>query len=342
MTARALVAFFMARVTFFTRPLSVVSFAPFMKSIVSTGCRGELSYVPLLPDWTFLAPHRANYVLIIPGSKFVPPSLERQKIDLKPLQSGLDRLVSATDNAVIISNRSIGKIHTGRQRRALAVFSKLIVHNMAIVGVAGKFLEDTRADGILDHFSIATLARASIDTALMSMYISEPTLTLDRWDFRRQLLFLHDVNNRSRFLKPLRKNGVELGFFENYEEIRKGIQDRIRVLGASLLYSEEKIAEYERGYHLFVDGIRGAVREAGWDVDAFDFNQSYLSAYVHCHPVSFMRIDEHKISFSGASKFQVDFCQYVLGMTAEITRSVVDRMKGFSVPGTGDPNDHLE
>lgn len=268
--------------------------------------------------------------------------MKKPKIDVEPLRSGLDTLLSATENAVAISDRSIGKVHTGRQRRALSVFAKMITHNMAIIALARNFLDDTSEEGILDHFSIGTVARASIDAALMTMYISEPKLTLCIWDFRRQLLFLHDVNNRSRFLKPLRKQGVEFGFFENYEVIRKGIQDKIRVLGASLLYSEEKIAEYQRGSHLFVDGIRGAAREAGWDVDNFDFNQSYLSAYVHSHPVSFMRFDEHEISFSGGSKFQIDFCHYVLEMTAEYTQSVVDRMKAFSVPGTGDPHGHLE
>lgn len=267
---------------------------------------------------------------------------KKPKIDLEPLWLAFGTLSAATENAVTISDRSTGKVHTGRQMRALSVFAKLITHNLAIMGLVQKFLDDSSEEGLLDHFSVATVARASIDAALMTMYISEPKLSLDRWDFRRQLLFLHDVNNRSRFLKPLRNQGVEFGFFESYEKIRKGIQDRIRVLGASLLYSEEKTAEYQRGHYLFVDGIRGAVREAGWDVEYFDFNQSYLSAYVHSHPVSFIKVDEHEISFSGASKFQIDLCHFVLVMTAEYTQFVVDRMETFSVPWTGDPNGHLD
>ena len=114
------------------------------------------------------------------------------------------------------------------------------------------------------------------------------------------------------------------------------------MLGATLLYSEEKIAEFEKGLYLFIDGVRGAVREAEWDVDFFDFNQSYLSAYVHSHPVSFMRADEHEVAFAGASKFQIEFCHYVLTMVAEYTQSVVHRMDTFSVPDRGDPNGHLD
>ncbi|WP_129154897.1 hypothetical protein [Bosea sp. Tri-44] len=262
-------------------------------------------------------------------------------MDTGPVHAGFDALDSASERAVAISERNIGKTHTGRQRRALAVFSKLIVHNMAMILLTKKFFDDEER-GLLDHFSLASLARSSLDAALMTMYISEPSLNLTRWDFRRQLLFLHDTNNRSRFLKPLRKDGVEFGFFENADAVRDGIRSKLGKLGAELLYSQEKIADYQRGFHIFVDGVRGAVREAGWDVDEFEFNQSYLSAYVHSHPVSFIRLDEHQVTFEGASQFQVDFCHYLLEMTAGYLASVADRMDAFSLPGEGDPNGHLE
>lgn len=267
---------------------------------------------------------------------------EESEVDIEPLKAARGAFEEATRKTVAISARNIGKFHTGRQRRALAVFTKLILHNTSISVIADRFLDNPHNSAILDHLSLAVLARSSIDAGLMTMYISEPSLTLNRWDFRRQLLFLHDLNNRSRFLKPLRKEGVEIGFFENSEEIRKGIQDKISELGAALLYSGEKIAEYQRGFHLFVDGVRGAAREAGWDIDGFEVNQSYLSAYVHSHPVSFMRFDEHEITFSGVSKFQADFCHYVLEMVAGYTQSVAERMDVFSVPDKGDPNGHLE
>jgi len=236
----------------------------------------------------------------------------------------------------------MGKTMTGRQMRGLFVFAKMISHNMSIMSLATDLVHDPEETAILDHFSIATLARASIDAALMTMYISEPSLSLNRWDFRRQLLFLHDTNNRSRFLKALTKRGVEFPFFESKDVIKQEILDKIKSLGAGLLYSEEKIAEYQKGTFMFVDGVRGAAREAGWDGDVFDFNQSYLSAFVHTHPVSFMRADDHDIKFGGASLFQVDFCHFVFTAVAEYTDSVVARMRAFSVPTTGDPNGHLD
>jgi hypothetical protein len=265
---------------------------------------------------------------------------KKDRIPVEPLEAGLKTLHQATQRCVAISEPNIGKIHTGRQRRALFVFSKLIAHNMAIQLIGSRFLENQ--EGLIDHFSIGVMGRASIDAALMAMYISDPKLNITTWDFRRHLLFLHDANNRNRFLKPLAKQGLKLGFYDNYDEIRLGLQGKIRVLGAQMLFSVEKISDYEKGVQVFVDGVRGAVREAGWDVDMFEHDQSYLSAYVHSHPVSFMRAHEHEIKFAGASRFQIEFCHFVLEAVARYTHSVADRMDAFSVPDIGDPIGHIE
>ncbi|MDX0194055.1 hypothetical protein GOC06_11280 [Sinorhizobium meliloti] len=266
---------------------------------------------------------------------------KKDEIDLEPLKAAYSDFQTATLNAIAISERNIGKVHTGRQRRALTVFAKLILHNMSISVIADRFLDNPSDTALLDHFSLAVLARASIDAGLMTMYLSEPRLSLTQWDFRRQLLFLHDDSNRKRFLKPLKEHGAEASHPEN-AEVKQGILERIRTLGATLLYGEEKIAEFQKGWSLYVAGVRGAVREAGWNVDNFEFNQSYLSAYVHSHPVSFMRIDEHGVKIGGISKFQADFCFWLFSTLQEYTQSVVDRMEVFSVPDKGDPNGHLE
>ncbi|KRD71807.1 hypothetical protein [Ensifer sp. Root278] len=265
---------------------------------------------------------------------------KKEKVDLESAKAAYADFERATSNAVTISQRNLGMVHTGRQRRALSVFTKLIMHNMSISVLADRFFDNPSGSALLDHYSLAVLARASIDASLMTMYISEPSLSTKQWDLRRQLLFLHDDSNRKRFLKPLKAYGVQASDPAN-DGVRLGIQTRIRELGAALLYSEPKIAEFQNGMFLFLDGVRGAVREAGWSVDDFDFNQSYLSAYVHTHPVSFMRFDE-QLRVGGISPFQADFCHYLFSMLQEYTQSVVDRMDVFSVPDKGDPNGHIE
>jgi len=263
-------------------------------------------------------------------------------IAVADLKAAYTKFNAATGRAIIVSDRNVGLIHTGRQRRALMVFLKMIAHNMSMAELCAEFIDRPDDDtAMVDHFSIATLGRASIDAALMTMYISEPSLTLTQWDFRRQLLFLHDANNRSRFLKPLKKYG-DIPFFETSDVIRDGIKEKIKTLGATLLLSEKAIAEYQSGLSIFINGARGAAREAKWDIDAFEFNQSYLSAYVHTHPVSFIRADEHDLTFPGISRFQADFLHYVYLAVAEYTDSVTARMDSFSVPNEGDPNGHLE
>ncbi|EGP55766.1 hypothetical protein Agau_L101172 [Agrobacterium tumefaciens F2] len=263
-------------------------------------------------------------------------------VAIKGLRDAYEKFNAATGRAILVSDRNVGQFHTGRQRRALMVFFKMTAHNLSMLELCAEFIENPDDETVLvDHFSIATLARASIDAALMTMYISEPSLTRTQWDFRRQLLFLHDANNRSRFLKPLKKYG-DIPFFETSDTIRDGIKEKIRTLGATLLLSEIAITDYQNGFSIFIDGVRGAAREAKWDIDMFEFHQSYLSAYVHTHPVSFMRADEHDLTFPGISNFQADFLHFVYTSATEYTDSVTARMDVFSEPGKGDPNGHLE
>lgn len=260
----------------------------------------------------------------------------------------MDKIISSYDKFELINRRlvdvsenNLGKLHTGRQRRALFVMNKLIVHNMSTGLIVDQYFKDTK-NGLLDHFSMAALARASIDASLMTMYISEPSLSLTGWDFRRQILYLHDSNNRSRFLKPFRSSSETKPFFNSRDDAVRSIHEKIDYLGRKLLIPEDKISEYQKGINIFVDGVRGAVREAKWDNEIFDFNQSYLSAYVHTHPVSFINADNFDIRFSGASDFQISFASYVLETISEYSQSVAERMEVFSDPDIGDPNGHLD
>ena len=106
--------------------------------------------------------------------------------------------------------------------------------------------------------------------------------------------------------------------------------------GVDVLYATPA-NKLTKGQMVFVDGARGAAREAGWDINEFDYVQSYLSAFVHSYPVSFMRADEHRISFSDPSDFQINFCEFAVRVAASTTELVERRMAAFSVPGAGDP-----
>jgi predicted NBD/HSP70 family sugar kinase len=95
------------------------------------------------------------------------------------------------------------------------------------------------------------------------------------------------------------KNKDQL-FFESYPRQKASLAEKIRRFAKPLGLAQDAIADLTNGQKVFVDGARGAAREAGLDMNYFEFSQSYLSAFVHSHPVSFMRAEEHKISCSTA------------------------------------------
>ncbi|WP_192384065.1 hypothetical protein [Mesorhizobium silamurunense] len=258
---------------------------------------------------------------------------EARAAGLKSMLAALDKLEAAMQSAVAISDGAIGVVHTGRQNRALFVFAKLITHCMSVAGI----IENRTA--LLDHFSVATLGRAIIDASLMTKYISEPSLTADEWDLRRQILFLHDLTTRKRFLTALELAGQprDTGFFEGYAAAKDGLKTKIEDLAAKLGHAPDQIKELSSGQRVFVGGSRGAAREAGWDIQQFEFHQSYLSNWVHSYPVSFMRADEQGISFSDPSAYQFWLCQMVLVTSADYLNDVNARMKLFTGSVEADP-----
>jgi len=108
------------------------------------------------------------------------------------------------------------------------------------------------------------------------MYISDPNLNRDQWDLRRQIFRLHELFNRNRFLTAsgAKDRTPKLPFFETYEERKGALRARIDSLAKQLGYTSEQIEGFLKGQYVFIDGARGAAREAGWDVEAFDFHQA--------------------------------------------------------------------
>jgi hypothetical protein len=126
-------------------------------------------------------------------------------------------------------------------------------------------------------------------------------------------------------------------FLEGYETSKQNVITKIRRFAKAIKITSDKTLELTKGQNIFVDGARGAVREAGWNVKAYDFQQSYLSAYVHSHPVSFMRAIDHGIDFKKPSGFQFGLCGLAINVAADYMDSAAERMTAFSVCETGDP-----
>ncbi len=244
-------------------------------------------------------------------------------------------LEKTTTAAVIVSESNMGVHHTGRQNRALFLLAKLIAHAMSMLVIINRYSNSPKGAALLDHFSIASLARVILDASLMTMYISHPSLQRDEWNLRRYVLYLHDLTNRKRFLTA--GQGADEAFLSSYPGRKAALISKIRLFATSANVKSEIVEDLIKGQKPFVYGSRGAVREADWNVGQYDFIQSYLSAYVHSHPVSFMRAEEHQISFSDPADFQLNFSGFAISTAANYVDQVRDRMTAFSVTGIGDP-----
>jgi hypothetical protein len=222
--------------------------------------------------------------------------------------------------------------------RSSAVLAKLSAHLLSME----RILQDrsySKKEKFLDHFSFATLGRAIIDACLMYMYISNKEFSLNIWNLRRHVLFLHDLTNRKRFLEAMGKvtPGEKPDFFANYKSIRDDLKKRIESFAIECGLPEDRALELAKGNVVFVDGARGAVREAGWDPNKFEMEQTYFSAYVHSHPVSFLRMQDFQISFTNPSNFQIRFCQLVAACCLHYVNDVNIHAEAFLVEGA----DHL-
>ncbi|MGY8662428.1 hypothetical protein Q3C01_08675 [Bradyrhizobium sp. UFLA05-109] len=264
------------------------------------------------------------------------------------IRATLEALIVAfekdTRDAIAISESRIGVDHTGRQDIALFIFAKLIAHCMSMRLLLRDHQRVLKTGGLLDHFSLATLGRAALDAAVMTMYISDTSINREQWDLRRQILRLHELFNRSRFLTAAgaESQTPRLAFFDTYEERKVTLRARINGLAKGVGYSQEKIEAILKGQNVFIDGVRGAAREAGWDVDAFDFHQTYLSNWVHSHPVSFLRSAAQGISFSHPSDYQLNFCGTVLEITMPYLLKASARMLVFTGSKDLDPIGQLD
>lgn len=251
--------------------------------------------------------------------------------------------LSLSKSVHLLESRS-GIQHTGRQNRILTSFSKTIIHGLSIRLLYRNFLNDASEEKFLDHFSIGALTRVLIDSAIMTLYLSEPKLSLSEWDLRRHVLFLHDLVNRKRFLTDMYASAGEnnTDWHEDYKIEKKKLVSVIEARAAELNLSEDKTNNITKGNIVFIDGLRGAVREANAGVEYFSFIYTYLSNHIHGHPASFIRSHMHKLDFGTPSDYQFDFsaiCLEAADKYLDITIPQVDAMTGHM---DKDPNEHID
>lgn len=266
--------------------------------------------------------------------------------DLEPknyLGEAINAFEKATERAVALSESRLGVVHTGRQNRVLMAYAKTIAHAMSIQLLYRNSVKQKPEFGLLDHFSIATLTRTVVDASIMTLYLSEPSLSEAEWDLRRQVLFLHDASNRKRFLKAMHKHAGKTLSAEDLDAHRQNKDEVLAMIaqrGKELGLDENRIDELSKGQLVFMEGVRGAVREAGLDTNEFDFVHVYLSNHVHSHPVSMLR--QENISLEAPTDFQMSFCGFCLEAATVYIENVNSRVEEFTGDMVRDPNGHID
>lgn len=175
-------------------------------------------------------------------------------------------------------------------------WANLLFYRVTLIGNTLLFLctpevsEDRRPDqnlSLLDHSSIAAVARNLLEALLMFLYITEPAASDEEWALRRAVLELHDCTARYRMLKDLGD-----GESDEAKEFRGKIDPLKSTISSNSsfqLLSSDRQKKLLTGQELYVGGLRAAVKAAGFDVDHFNATYAALSVHTHCAPASFFR-----------------------------------------------------
>lgn len=249
-----------------------------------------------------------------------------------------DNLRKSLTAAVAISGDRMTSENTTRQNLALMAFAKTITHTMSIELICINDPSVPSGDRFLDHFSIAALTRCVIDSTIMTLYQSEPSLSHAEWDLRLHVLLLHDLSNRKRFLTIMGKmDGAEVEDLALYHALKAQFIDVITCRANELGLTQEEQEKCVDGQLVYLKGIRGAVREANLDFNRYEFLHVYLSNFIHAHPVSLGRSKSHAISFQKPSEFQFALCGTCLDAVCEYLDAATARMEIFTGEVGKDP-----
>lgn len=189
--------------------------------------------------------------------------------------------------------------------------------------------------GKLDHFSVASIARTGIEACLMIMYLTKLNLSEDELWLRKWILDLHDLTNRHRMFKHMSKVSDSAGLesvldsssgLKEYELARSYITGKIVSSKIFLKLDKESRDRILSGQAVFINGLRGAVRESRIDVSLYDYVTSYLSAFVHSHPISFHRYVEKRYEQNNFDEYQRFLCAFSLENLGLFLREATQRM----------------
>jgi hypothetical protein len=237
---------------------------------------------------------------------------------LKALQT-----FEAKHEFVMQISRAVGIKHPDPRRR----WANLLFHRLWKAGCSVLMLCDFERRNLqqseislLDHASVAALVRNILEVSAMFAYLSDLGISEPEWNLRRLVLELHDTTARCKFLKHIGDTKTEEAteFRTKIDTLRTTIKSdaQFQALNAE---NQHKLLS---GMALYINGLRGVVREAGWDADHFDAMYVALSNYAHGAPMSFYRsVSEPDEPAAGITP---DYQYAVAGLSLEYATDLLD------------------
>jgi hypothetical protein len=154
----------------------------------------------------------------------------------------------------------------------------------------------------LDHSSIAVLCRTIIEASAMYWYLME-NITGEEWQFRLQVMKIHDAASRVRLFKPLIPETAD-----NQRATLTKLRDELEAMPLFKARQETQRSKLRAGETIYVNGIRSVIGSMNFDESYYDGVYNYLSAHVHSTPISYINdTDDFDQIF-----WQRTFSQYAL------------------------------
>jgi hypothetical protein len=181
----------------------------------------------------------------------------------------------------LISSKITGLPMTLSHSLASAILGKICITAMSAQALF-RGHEEKRLP-FLDHSSIAVLSRAIIESSIMYWYLMEE-VSEEEWDFRLQVMRVHDAASRVRLFKRLVVDEAQ-----NQRDTLKGLRDELTTMPLFCRRPKEQQVKLSAGEMIYVNGMRSVVGNMNFDEEYFDSVYNYLSSYVHSSPLSYFR-----------------------------------------------------
>jgi len=160
----------------------------------------------------------------------------------------------------------------------------------------------------IDHASIASLARNTIEAFIVITYFTESGVSDEEWACRGLILDMHDCASRVRLFKGLK---AEKQYNETKEAL-EWLREKLKENSYFKKFPSETQGKAPTGSVFYIRGFRTAAEKAGWNKEQFDAVHTYLSLPAHSAPMSFYRMDERKIDNKAIAPYQYFYSGFAL------------------------------